>query len=124
MNTEELIEWHTKKCHWRFLTVEEDRQNRDDPIGITHDSWVQKIGFFPSVRRSPPFPATIDGAASAMPKGWEYWKIIDDTATGFTTWYWAGHPVYQTVKQLASGDEVHDRYALAKYAWEAMADPK
>ena len=75
MTTDELIEWHTKHGHWRFLTVEEDRQNRDDPIGITHDSWVQKLGFFPSVRRSHPFPATLDAAAKALREPWTLAKV-------------------------------------------------
>lgn len=108
MTTDELCAWHAMRAGWKLnVWVEGDAQ------------WENR--FTKKAQYEDPFPATIDGAASAMPPGWEYWKIIDDTATGFTTWYWAGHPVYQTVKQLATGDEVHDRYALAKAAWEAMA---
>ena len=108
MTTEELRKWHRARLGDSIFDWAEEVWDDDKKTFKIND----------------PFPETIDGAASAMPPGWEYWKIIDDTETGFTTWYWAGHPVYQTVKQLATGDEVHDRYALAKYAWEAMADPK
>jgi len=115
MTTDELRDWHARR---KYLA---------DMPGLSQqcrDGWTAKHFRMVDDNELHPFPSTLDGAASAMPTGWEYWKIIDDTATGFTTWYWAGHPVYQTVKQLATGDEVHDRYALAKYAWEAMGPTK
>ena len=121
MTTEELQEWHAVRAGWVCKCRAHYGKDMYHEERWDHPQGTWQTELMPGEH---PFPATIDGAASAMPPGWEYWKIIDDTATGFTTWYWAGHPVYQTVKQLATGDEVHDRYALAKYAWEAMGPTK
>jgi hypothetical protein len=114
MTTDELTDWHAKREGWRFLTVEDDRANADDPIGIKCDSWVRKgASYFPEVRSYFPFPATIDGAASALPPGWVWYKFLNSWNAGTVDW-----PI---VKCDITDDEVHDRYLLAKLAWEATA---
>ena len=112
MTTDELTDWHAKREGWRFLTVEDDRANADDPIGIKVDSWVRKgASYFPEVRTYFPFPATIDGAASAMPPGWGWWRVSAEwVAQAASTPF---------VRVTDTGDETHDRYLLAKLAWEA-----
>lgn len=67
---------------------------------------------------SHPFPATIDGAASAMPPGWD-WSKDDD---GWQTWEKGS--MMQNLGLDDTGDEIHDRYLLAKLAWEAMEAAK
>ena len=122
MTTDELTDWHAKREGWRFLTVEEDRANTDDPIGIKVDSWVRKgASYFPEVRTYFPFPETIDGAASAMPPGWVWWKTVTltEVEAGFEMFYRAASPTQPTIQHKATGDEIHDRYLLAKLAWEA-----
>jgi hypothetical protein len=65
-----------------------------------------------------PFPATIDGAASAMPKGWTLFALEE---TGPMSG-WSSSAIRHTgkVRQVfAHGDnEIATRYLLAKLAWE------
>ena len=68
------------------------------------------------------FPATIDGAASAMPPGWTWTRY--ETDSGGETWAAGPTLAAYTVKALGTGNEIHDRYLLAKLAWEAMGPTK
>lgn len=72
-----------------------------------------------------PFPPTIDGAASALPKGWRLVEMSDNqTEYGTPKYPWTatarkefGGRMPESVK--ASGnDEIELRYLLAKLAWE------
>lgn len=52
-----------------------------------------------------PHPATRDGAAAAMPDGWDWWKVTAEWAAQ------ASHaPMIRTPD---TGDEIADRYRLA-----------
>jgi len=103
MTTEELCVWHAMRAGWKWnVWVEGDAQ------------WENR--FTKSAQYEDPFPATIDGAASAMPPGWDWWKSSVE---------WLAQTAYSPfVKVRDTGDEIHDRYLLAKLAWEAMGPAK
>lgn len=73
--------------------------------------------FTKSAQYEDPFPATIDGAASAMPPGVS-WERFNDK------WEACGTAIVFEVSCYDTGDEIHDRYLLAKLAWEAMGPTK
>ena len=60
-----------------------------------------------------PFPATLDGAASAMPEGWDWWR-------GEEGWIAIGHNSNDVLAVYVddTGNEIYDRYLLAKLAWQ------
>lgn len=58
-----------------------------------------------------PCPATIDGAAAVMPKGWWWTKEAGD---GDPLVWCAFKSGYSYVSVPDTGDELHDRYALAR----------
>lgn len=52
-----------------------------------------------------PHPPTIDGAAKAMPEGWEWWKVTAE---------WAAQAANTPMIRIPdTGDEMADRYLLA-----------
>jgi len=59
-----------------------------------------------------PYPATLDGAASALPKGWTWSKYVDDRENE-DGWY-AWRKTYRGVGHYPiTGNEILDRYRLA-----------
>lgn len=107
MNTMELRLWHTQREGW----VREHRHTH--PNGVKQFVWVMNGGqeSFDDIYRD-----TIDDAAAAMPYGWDWWKTSGEWLAQA-----AGTP-FERVKD--TGDEIHDRYLLAKLAWEAMGPTK
>lgn len=92
MTTRELQDWHIKRV---------DKQERIESPWSCGDER---------------FPATVDGAASAMPPGWDWWKSSVE---------WLAQTAYSPfVKVRDTGDEIHDRYLLAKIAWQELAASK
>ncbi len=74
-----------------------------------------------------PFPATLDGAASAMPKGWEWGRGYAYPASGMARIRWVAfrwEPTYLELEILASDDEITDRYRLAMKAKLAEKETK
>lgn len=52
-----------------------------------------------------PHPPTLDGAAAAMPKGWDWWKVTAE---------WAAQAAHTPMIRIPdTGDEIADRYRLA-----------
>lgn len=104
MTTDELCAWHAMRAGWKLnVWVEGDAQ------------WENR--FTKKAQYEDPFPATIDGAASAMPPGWKMTK-------GEHYWHVDGTKPNNRYKHATvpdTGDEIHDRYLMAKFAWEAMA---
>ena len=115
MTTQELREWHAKRLGYKYLTVAEDQENKDDPIGIRQDSWVRKIGFFPQV-----VPANAEGCLDDLiddtfPSAWGWRRVITSQREMMTY----VHPKYKVVQVPATGMEPHDTYAAIKACWEA-----
>ena len=76
---------------------------------------------------SHPYPATIDGASSAMPEGWTWQRVLHR----LNLEWWAQHFDYHhafrgrselSISILDSGDEILDRYRLAVLARLAMRE--
>ncbi len=69
-------------------------------------------------RQEHPFPITIDGAAAAMPNGWE-WRRDFEVYEGTWRLIWSAF-VWKTgvpiVRLADTGDEIADRYRLAALA--------
>lgn len=115
MTTEELRDWHAIHDGW----VKCKLKNR------WHSPWNNKCGVCDcngvttSAVDSHAYLATLDGAASAMPDEWWWLKNAED---GEPIYWFAFHRNsrynYQVI--FDSGDEIHDRYLLAKLAKEAM----
>lgn len=52
-----------------------------------------------------PHPATLDGAAAALPEGWTWWKVTAE---------WAAQAAHSPMIYIPdTGDEIADRYRLA-----------
>lgn len=52
-----------------------------------------------------PHPPTLDGAAAALPEGWDWWKVTAE---------WAAQAAHTPMIRIPdSGDEIADRYRLA-----------
>lgn len=55
--------------------------------------------------KSHPHPATLDGAAAALPEGWTWWKVTAE---------WAAQAAHSPMIYIPdTGDEIADRYRLA-----------
>jgi hypothetical protein len=92
---------------------------RDDVAGMLPE-WEHKHGRWyhrrwhvrGSGQKRHPCPPTLDGAAAAAPKGWSWRREYDP---GEDEVQWAGFgPRGQMVIVPDTGDEIHDRYALAR----------
>lgn len=56
-------------------------------------------------RNSHPHPPTLEGAAKAMPEGWEWWKVTAE---------WAAQAAHTPmIRTPDTGDEITDRFRLA-----------
>ncbi len=107
MTTDELRDWHARRAGWVPETWPDGNVwwvKRD------MDGNARTLGYHP-------FPPTIDGAASALPPNWA-WQRSEGV-------WWAGqigHDRWKCVQIPETGiggeGEIHDRYLLAKLAWE------
>lgn len=103
MTTDELRDWHARRAGW--IQVESDFEGELMWSKGPHKQWDH------------PMPPTIDGAASAMPPNWS-WQRSEGK-------WWAGQigatrwKCVQIPETSITGEhEIHDRYLLAKLAWE------
>lgn len=102
MTTDEIRDWLRERDGWK----------------ATHfGGWMNANGALSS---DDPFPATVDGAKSAMPPDWTWLKELRES-DGVCVWSAWPKAFSFVVEVLCTGDEIHDRYLLAKLAWEAMA---
>ncbi|MFZ4600599.1 MAG: hypothetical protein ACOYNN_18300 [Terrimicrobiaceae bacterium] len=101
MTTDELRDWHARRDSFTQETW---------PDGNVW--WVQRDadGNVMTLGEHP-FPATLDGAASAMPPR-VTWERYNDK------WEACGVVKVYEVSCYDNNDEIHDRYLLAKLAWE------
>lgn len=107
MTTDELIAWHAMRAGWKWnVWVEGDAQ------------WENR--FTKKAQYEDPFHASIDGAASAMPHEWVWLKELRES-DGVCVWSAWPKAFSFVIEVVCTGDEIHDRYLLAKLAWEAMA---
>ena len=119
MTTDELRDWHAREAGW---------ENHPD------DGWCHPDHEY-ILDRPHPYQPTIDGAASAMPEGWRWGRGCRTRDHLIGCWYASRsltcdqmatmrhHEITNALAQvhcLDTGDEIHDRYLLAKLAKEAM----
>lgn len=74
-----------------------------------------------------PFPATIDGAASALPEGWVWGRGRQASFVGDRyEWHWWAecNKSHYAVSTPDTGDEITDRYLLAALAVQAAMEAK
>lgn len=90
MTTDEIRDWLRDRAGWK----------------ATHfGGWMNANGALSS---DDPFPATVDGAKSAMPPDWTFERVNGEFVGTF-------EPVTMTVPD--TGDEIHDLYVLAQHTW-------
>jgi hypothetical protein len=95
VTTDELRDWHAMRAGW---TMRCGQWRRDCP----------ERGEY-KYHPSHPFPATIDGAASAMPPDAVWIRFAGE---------WRAFVDEIEYAVVDTGDEIHDRYALAKEVLE------
>lgn len=98
-----------------------DATNRTTVCG----KWWRREGGMLVAVPNHPFPATLDGAAAAMPVGW-FWvregASFSHRQDGLMLKWKAcqrGADNWRVVETPDTGDEIHDRYALALAAMKA-----
>lgn len=106
MITEELRDWHAIQKGWKNLGG-----------GYWTPDKVPSYRLF-----SHPFPQTLDGAASAMPEGWQWTRTWRNTAafSSKSVLTWSAWTTGKSCEVFDTKDEIHDRYLLAKLAKEAI----
>lgn len=92
-----------------------DEIARLDGWTLEEDGMWYKAGEWP--RKEHPFPPTLDGAASALPKGWE-WTLAYHY-DGVKRWAAQDKNCRNTQMKANTGNEIYDRYALALAAMKA-----
>jgi hypothetical protein len=118
MTPKKLRDWHARRKGWTCTRAYYGKDMYHDETW-THPT--DNVGFNELDPGDHPCPDTIDGAAAAMPPGWG-WVLCWQT----TKKAWIAQCIdlplpSQTVEW--TGNEIKDRYALAKLAWEAMGEP-
>jgi hypothetical protein len=69
-----------------------------------------------------PFPPTLDGAASAMPEGWWWSRMVQ---IDLTHWWFAQDVNHRNTQFTPdTGDEITDRYRLAALCVQAEKENK
>jgi len=120
MTTEELQDWHARHDGWMFGKTRT----------CTFDHWHNADGEPHLDAESEyvhPYPPTLDGAASAMPEGWQWTRTWRNTAafSSKSVLVWSAWTTGKSCEVFDTKDEIHDRYLLAKLAKEAMnANPR
>jgi hypothetical protein len=97
-------DWHAHRAGWTFKVWDNGGEGwrREHPDRREYE-----------YHEGHPMPNTLDGAASAMPPGWEWRRYGGEGWRAFTT---SGELLQANVPD--TGNEIHDRYLLAKLAWE------
>jgi len=101
---DELRDWLAVDDGWHYEAGVEG-----DPVWckLTDlESWNPSRSDYPSGSQyDHPFPPTRDGAAAAIPKGWDWWKVTAE---------WAAQAAHTPmIRTPDTGDEIADRYRLA-----------
>jgi len=106
MTLDELRDWHARRAGWTYhpnLSGIGGGPNQHPATGAVWTRGNESVWVHP-------FPPTIDGAASAMPKGRTGARYMDY----YNGWVW----ICGKASCYDTGNEIHDRYLLAKLAWE------
>jgi hypothetical protein len=116
MTLTELRDWHMQDEEWTHIP----------PTSTDYREYWQKGD---KVRKTHPYPATLDGAASAMPKGWYWLKDAGSTPNPdgiYIRWVACqrGKDNWKIVEVDDTGDEITDRYRLAMKAKLAEKENK
>lgn len=107
MTLDELRDWCAVDDGWEFRS------------SFGNHWWVRVAdGGMDETSEHHPYPATIDGAARALPEGW-WWSRCETEEHG--KWWYAGrHKGFASVDIPDTGDEILDRYRLAVACRMAM----
>lgn len=105
MTLDELMDWHARRAGW---TMRCGQWRRDCPERKEYE-------YHPSH----PFPPTLDGAASALPMGWEWRRKVAPHDVERWEAYRCMPDCY--VELIGNGKEIEDRYTLAMLAWQQEA---
>ena len=104
-DTTELRDWHARRAGWTMHNGQwrrEHRERREYEYAKGH-----------------PFPPTLDAADASFPPGWDWEKTIPLRMADGSHWYACRYePNGMSVQMKATGDKIHDLYALSKLAWE------
>jgi hypothetical protein len=113
---DELIAWHTHHDGWVFVKGGPDTEVR--AIKGYPYSYFRRGN---ESRNTHPHPTTIDGAAAALPEGWVWYNSVTlefpKAIFKYNAYTLIGEHKRVTVPN--TGDEIYDRYLLAKLAKEA-----
>jgi hypothetical protein len=122
MTLTELRDWHATNDGWEYM-----------PNKYVPDSKVAGYWFHPTIENTEvgdhPFPATLDGADAAFPKGW-WWQRDGGTEPNpeglLLKWsaMQIGRSRWAVVMLHDTGDEITDRYRLAMKAKLAEKESK
>ena len=113
MTLTELRDWHAREDGWTPLTA-------DGWLAPNREPWGAVI-------HAHPFPATLDGAAAAMPEGWEWQRRRGYPTPQGSPLFWEAfiwEPKHHKVYANDTGDEITDRYRLAMKAKLAEKESK
>jgi hypothetical protein len=120
MTLTELRDWHAREDGWEYM-----------PNKYVPDSKVAGYWFHPTMENTDvgdhPCAATLDGAASAMPKGWEWQRRRGYPTPEGSPLFWEAfiwEPKHHKVYANDTGDEITDRYRLAMKAKLAEKEAK
>lgn len=110
MTLDELRDFHYReKCKRDLRGYTTERVEKEfDP---EHCRRCDAIGIHP-------YPATLDGAARAMPDGW-IWGRMPTNRNGVLEWVAENANLSKGVRTPDTGNEIYDRYLLAKLCIEA-----
>lgn len=106
MTLDEIRDWHAERAGWK-------REMRHTHKNGTVQWWWVADGGREDIDH--PFPATIDGAASALPPGWKWEKCNGFLFAKRVGDQWGSDSM---IRIDDTGSEIYDRYLLAKLAWE------
>ena len=108
MTLDELRDWYAEQRGWRIF-----REGFPRPLYLAPGKPVDA-----ECRLENPFPATLDGAARAMPDGW-IWGRMPTNRNGVLEWVAENANLSKGVRTPDTGNEIYDRYLLAKLCIEA-----
>lgn len=121
--TTEIRDWHARRAGWN------PPGTKPEPTGdfvrdsmrqtLASDSWWMIVG--KDFRRSAwhPFPATLDGADASFPPGYQWIRVC--RVGGSYEWIAQKYHGIRSAAVDATGNKIHDLYALSRLAWEQEA---
>lgn len=123
MTLAELCDWHARRDGWNppgtmpertgDFSVDSAREH------MARGAWWKIVGNDFQRSSEHPFPATLDGAASALPMGWEWRRKVAPHDVERWEAYRCMPDCY--VELIGNGKEIEDRYTLAMLAWQQEA---